>query len=433
MQANHNKIVPSIGYGFVEMLTFFPVLFFLAIYFSTETYLWIISWFLFFCITTIVQIVVKNRNITIVISLLCSVTGMMLLHHSVISSIIFLLICIVIGFRALLYSDRDIRDVFPYRLYWTVGVPVYFVGYIAYTFLDKLEAYRPIISSVGMLFLIIVLFLTNKNQLQKASLEKENHSTNRDMKRMNRVFLILTIVITVVLTNFQIIQSLLFNSMRSVLQFIISLLSGQERETQEPQQNDEMSQPILPAGEVKEPSAFAEFLEQLTMYFGIFLIIVVGMLAIALLFKKVRRFLLKIVRQLLQALKQMFTRSNKTETNTMYTDEKENMFDFKKWREEKQEQLKNKVSTLFNRKPNFEKFTPEEKTRYLYREIVRNRRKASEWKASMTAHEVLSISNEEWNELENIYDDVRYGEKKLDKKNEKELVQLWENIQNDNK
>ncbi|SER81437.1 hypothetical protein SAMN04487944_110138 [Gracilibacillus ureilyticus] len=434
MQARWRTILSTFLHGIIEFLAFFPILLLITVLTVNETVYYLLSgMYLLFVLLAITRLLIKQRPVVLVIALIVTSLFTVVIGENLLSYNASFILVFVASYRGVQYTESNWEELLPTRILWAIGLPCYFVGYLLFSYIDSLTDFRGVLSGVGTIFLIVMLFVTNKEHLQKESLNKgKKHRTSQEMKRMNYFYLTATILVVFLLTNFQVIQSFLYHSVRTVLQAFVSfieLFSSDEPPMEEPPQQS--TQPMLPTDEVSEPSRFAEIMEQIGIVIGIILVILAVLVMLSLIFKKVRNLVKKTILFIWNALKQVFTSSRSEETDSEYTDEKENLFDWKNWRKEKQEEIKARLQTIFGRRVKYEQLSSEEKVRFLFREISRELRKQDKWKPSMTAHEVLNISEKEYQELQQMYDHVRYGEDTLAESYESDLTAIWNKLQRD--
>lgn len=133
----------------------------------------------------------------------------------------------------------------------------------------------------------------------------------------------------------------------------------------------------------------------------------------------------------MKKIKQVMGRTPSDEEQTDFSDEKENLFDWKKWRKENQEKVAEAFRKMTKRKPKFEQLKTEEKVRYLYRYLAEDVKKQDRWQASLTAHEVIALTRKELQlqRLKRWYDDIRYGKQTLPEEMDAEINQLWQEFQ----
>ncbi|MFC4404943.1 hypothetical protein [Gracilibacillus xinjiangensis] len=433
MQAKGRSVFSIFLQGILEFLSFFPFILLIGtLTIEGNIYYWLIGLYGLFCLSAAIRSYLKQRTIVIILAAFLAFGFTFIIGSDILSYLSSFISGFIASYRGVQYAESNGKELLPSRILWGIGLPSYFVGYILFSNFDSLIDYIGFLSSIGLVFIITMLIVTNQAHLQKESLTKEKkHHTSREMKRINYAYLLFTIVFVFLLTNFQVIQSFLYHSVRSVIQAIVSfveLFSNEEPPMEElPQQNN---QPMLPTEEFSEPSRFAEIMEQVTIIFGILLVILAAILMLSLLFKKVRRLVKKVILFIWNALKQVFTTSRFNQLDSEYMDEKENLFNWKNWRNEKQTEIKDRLQSIFGRKTKYDQLSTEDKVRFLYREITRELRKQDKWKESMTAHEVLDISGQELDSLEEMYDHVRYGQELLGHSSDSDLRSIWNKLQN---
>ncbi|MGP4040706.1 hypothetical protein ACTWP4_12555 [Gracilibacillus sp. D59] len=431
MPAKVKQHFSSVMHGVVEFIGFFPVFLLIGVLFFTEPdlYYWFLSLLVLFTISYFIRFLFKNRwkviisaaIITMIVSFLVSPNFWALISGS--------LFCLVVSYRGIQHAENEWEDILPSRIFWAVSLPIYFVGYLVFINIDSLEGYQHWISYLGFLFIMVMLFITNREHLQKESLTKgKKKKIGPEIARINRVYMVLTLLFVFVITNFQVVQSALLNGIRSIIQSIIWLAtffeSGDDIIREEPQSNQA---PQLPAAEEQDTSWFAELMDTLTYILGIVIAAVLIILFIALLFKRFRQLISRAVKYLWNLIRQVFGKKDLVEATTDYADEKESLFDWKKWRKENQEKISEAFRSITRRKPKFDQLESEEKVRFLYRRVARDVKKQEKWRESLTAHEVLALTekNQQLAQLEKWYDDIRYGNKRFYSEYESKLNDIW--------
>ncbi|WP_058306728.1 DUF4129 domain-containing protein [Gracilibacillus massiliensis] len=432
MPVNMKHHLSALWHGIVEFIGFFPVVLLVAVLFfdTPDRYFWYIALLLLFGVCYFVRTLIKKRWTVFIIAILLTIFVNVLVMTVIWSLIPGILIGLVASFRGIQHAENEWEDILPSRIFWAVSMPIYFVGYILFINLDSLEGYQSQISYVGFLFIIIMLFITNREHLQKESLAKDKKKKiGRGITRLNRIYLVLTLLLVFAITNFQVVQAAVYNGIRSIIQSVMwfaSLFGSDSEPIQEEQQTNEM--PALPQDQ-SEPSRFSEWIDQIMIIFGIVMAICLILLFIALLFKKFRNMMKRAILSLWAIIKKVTGKKDLAET-TDYDDEKENLFDWKKWRKENQEKIGKAFRNVTKRKPKFENMSKEEKVRFLYRQVARDLKKQEKWRASLTAHEVIALNEQDQllKRLENWYDDIRYGDKNLSEEDEQPLYEIWRKI-----
>ncbi len=435
MPAKIKLHLSSIVNGVIEFIGFFPVFLLIGVLFFAEPdlYYWFLSLLVLFTVSYFIRCWLNNRWKVLISIAVITIVVSFIVSPTIWAFIPGVLLSLVVSYRGIQHAENEWEDILPSRIFWAVSMPIYFVGYLVFINFEALEGYQHWISYLGFLFIIVMLFLTNREHLQKESLAKDKKKKiGPEITRLNRVYLILTLLFVFAITNFQVVQSALYNGVRSIIQsvmWLVTLFGNDEKELVEEQPpSNEM--PALPPAEEQEPSRFAELMDTLTYIMGLVLVAILIILFIAILFKKFRRLIIQAVISLWKMIKQVFGKKNVAETTTDYEDEKESLFDWKKWRKENQDKISEAFRNITRRKPKFEQLTSEEKVRFLYRRIARDVKKQEKWRESLTAHEVLSLTekNQQLVQLEKWYDDIRYGNKSFYGDNEPKLYEIWHQL-----
>ncbi|GAB2544964.1 hypothetical protein [Gracilibacillus alcaliphilus] len=413
----------------MEGLCFFPIFLLIGIFMFSDTsiYYWLIGIAVVFLLSYLLASLSRYPAWTLILT-----AGVILLTGWLITTSIWIIVPVililsVVGYRGIQYAYADWGQLLPSMVMWAVSLPSYFIGYLFFYFLEKLQPYLSWLSTAGLIFIVMLLFVTNQNHLQKESLSKGKQKLSKGMTTLNRGYLLLTLAIVLVITNFQVVQSSLYHMVRGIIQFFIwlgSLFSSESGPAEEPPVQAPSMFPDEPA---QEKSAFAEWTELLMQIFVIILLIAGVAFVIALLFKKFRRLLKRIGAALWRAIKQVFIRNGHQQTTMDYEDTKENLFDWRKWRKEQ----KDKWVRTFTRKTSHQPKTAEERVRRLYLYVANEVKQEEKWHHALTAHEVLERSENQLTkqQLQEWYDDIRYGGKTFTSDEKQQIDQLWQKWQ----
>ncbi|SFM23237.1 hypothetical protein SAMN04487943_11097 [Gracilibacillus orientalis] len=430
MPAKVKQHLSSIWHGIIEFIGFFPVFLLIGVITFGEPalYYWFLSLLVLFTVSYFSRCWLVNRWKVLISAIIITITVSLVVSPDIWALIPGLIFSLIVSYRGIQHAENEWQDILPSRVFWAFSMPIYFVGYLVFINFDSLTGYQNWISYLGFLFIIIMLFITNREHLQKESLAKDKKRIGPEITRLNRVYLILTLLVVFAITNFQVVQSALYHGVRSIIQSVIWLVSLSENDEEmveeQPPSNDMSG---LPPAEEQETSWFGELMETLTYIMGFVLIVILFILFIAILFKKFRRLIIQAVKSLWNVIQQVFGKKHLAETTTDYEDEKESLFDWKKWRKENQEKISETFRHITRKKPKFERLTSEEKVRFLYRRIARDIKKQEKWRKSLTAHEVLALTekNQRFAQLERWYDDIRYGNQHFNSDYESKLNDIW--------
>ncbi|UOQ48284.1 hypothetical protein MUN88_19960 [Gracilibacillus caseinilyticus] len=435
MPAKTKQFPSVLFHGLIEWIGFFPIFLVVGVWLFDSPYLyyWVVSLLLLFSLGYLFRCFISNRWLAIGLSTLLTVGITYVIALTIWAMIVGLLLGFFVSFRGVQHAENDWEDLFPSRLLWSICLPLYFVAYLYFRYNDSVAGFDWMISYLGLVLIVLMLFLTNREHIERESLEKgKKKKVAADISRLNKGYLIVTLVVVFLITNFGMIQSALFNGIRSLIQSIIWLVSlgNDEEEIKQEQPPADMT-PSLPGAEQQETSAFAEWMDRMMHLVSYALMAVLLILFIALLFNKTRRLLIKAVVQLWKMMQQMFSRRQYQETSTDFHDEKESLFDWQQWRKQSQQKINETWQNITNRKPKFENMTNEQKVRFLYKKASANIRRQDKWHAALTAHEVIALNEQHQTlaVLESWYDDIRYGNFSINEQHERQLWQLWEKMQ----
>ncbi|ENH98415.1 hypothetical protein J416_00469 [Gracilibacillus halophilus YIM-C55.5] len=414
MQAKMKPMGLMLVQGLVELLGFFPILLAVAVLLNEAPYGWLIGLYFVFAVSAVSRYIFVDRTRWIFLFLAVVLSGLfaVVATDSWIGAAISLIIGSLAGYRGLLYGENEWSAILPNRIFWAICMPIYLIGYLVFVNVDRLTADTDVISYAGFLFLLCMLFVTNGQHLQKATLEKGKKArVGTQLRRLNQVYLVATLGLVFLLTNFQIVQSAVFHGIRSVIQSVIwfgELFQNDSDVRQEQPQQGAMQPPF---SEEEEPSAFAQLMETIMYGVGIILIVALVLLLIAVLFKKARAGIKRVIGSLWRLLKDFVVRRKPEETMSEYMDEKENLWNWQDWRKKQQEKFTSAVKKVMTRKPKFDQLSDEEKVRYLYRVVAKKVYEQGKWSPAYTAHEVVEQSDNDdmLKQLERLYDHVRYG------------------------
>ncbi|GAE95172.1 hypothetical protein JCM21714_4386 [Gracilibacillus boraciitolerans JCM 21714] len=426
----------SMVHGLIEFIGFFPLFLLIAVLFFNDShkYSWFLSLFVLFVAGYFLRQMLQNRWIALISAAVLTILLSLIMIANIWSLIFSVLFGLISSYRGIQHAESEWQEILPSRILWAISMPLYFIGYILFINMDALYRYQHLISYVGFLFIIVMLFITNHEHLQKESLARDKKKkVGSEIKRLNRMYLIFTLILVFAITNFQVVQAAIYNGVRSIIESVIWLASLFNQDSEIIQDEPQQAQmPAFPEVEAQEPSVFAEWMDRITFVIGFLFLAILIIVFTAVVFKKFRRLLKNVFISLWQLIKRVIGKKQAVEATTDYADEKESLFDWKKWRHQNQQKIEAAFIRVTQRKPKFEQMSKEEKVRFLYQQIARNMTKQEKWRSSMTAHEVFALTKNEHSlqQLENWYDDIRYGGKSLQDESEHSLNEIWENFKN---
>lgn len=335
----------------------------------------------------------------------------------------------IVIYRGITHLTTDFNKVLSLPVLWIGGFTTYFVAYLFFRNLDALVDSLPILTVGGFVFVVATLFMSNSRQLRTSTLSKEKSpAINQTIKRQNRIYLSLTVILILILSLGSFVQDTLL----SFVSWFLNLLSGDGEVKELPPDENHMDDGGMapPFGdEAKEPSIFWEILQTIAMY-AVFIALGVAVIALLLLiFKKTRSWIIKAYHSLIEYLKTLGGKLESENENTLYEEEKENIFDFKDWRDDRRQQMKSFTDRVFKRKVNWDSLNNREKVRFVYRNFILEH--TDDKVISETPREILAkltdepdLNSEKLTALRNAYEKVRYGDQEISDAQVEEIHQL---------
>lgn len=408
--------------GMVEYLIVFPIFLLIAVYFISTPLLWM--WIGSFPILFLLGLVFrrftldKKRWTYLLYTLVIAAMLSLLFINTIVSIVLtFLLGCVAL-IRGCLYAERRWNELFSSSYLWIIAFPIYFVSYFFFRYVETLVPYSDVITWMGLLMLAFTLLISNSEHLKTATLSKQNKPfVSPALKRQNQLFIFITLLIIIALTNLKVIQAALYGLISKTIHSIIWFFSlfGSDEPMEEPPKTP--NNEIAPTMEQGEPSLLAIWLDRIMTVIIYVALIAAGLFLLFYLFKKFRGLLYRGYQWLVNFLNQIFSQKEQDDLHHSYVDKKESSMDWKSWRKNKQEHAKELIASLFKRSPRFEDLTNQEKVRYVYRQLlVQQTKQGYTVKSNYTPHETISeLENrlpgrgEELLQLEKEYAKARYG------------------------
>src|SRR5699024_10737686 len=339
----------------------------------------------------------------------------------------------VISLRGMLYVSKSWRDIMPIVFLWAGGFGIHFVGYFVLRSMDLFSPYQLFVTVSGLFFVIMTLFISNDERLKKSTLEKNTPpSISPTIKRMNIGIIIMTIVI-IGIGYLRVVQDAFVAMIGFIVRLIFSGGGEDEEELIEEEPPDESGEMALPEGDNSFLSPIMKFLETIML-----IILYVGLAAAAVLLvlltmKKSRSWLRGRWVAFVAFLKRL-TQSVDHEQESPYTDEKETVFDWEKWREKQKDKARGLFGKMFRRKQKWHALSNAEKVRWIYRDVVTPNIKDIDYNTALTARETLhkiedivETDGGEMQLLRRYYEDSRYSAKEIDDQSIQKLTNIFQN------
>ncbi|WP_407270982.1 DUF4129 domain-containing protein [Radiobacillus sp. PE A8.2] len=413
--------------GMVEYLIVFPIVLLIGVFLLPASYLYSFLFIvpIYFLAGLLFRRLVtyQKRFVSVFYCFIISLPLLVIYHETIIAMVIFLLLGLLSCYRGIMHGEKSWHEIFPVSYLWGGGLSVYFISYFLYQHVEALFPYRQWINWFGIIVIVVILFVSNSTHLKAATLSKKNNPVLATvLKRHNQMYIIWTITVAVIITNFVAVQALFINVIRFILSLIIAFFSLFSSDGQTEQEQSTQTPMILPGEEQQEPSLLWIWVERIFMALIVVAVVGVVIMLLVKLFKKFRHSLQRLLQTIKEFLNKWFNISNQQEVAKSYTDEKESLFDWYEWRKQSKHSVKKFLSKLTPQRIKWNSLSDQEKVRYLYRElIVEQTKRGYQYRRSNTVHETVSelgqhmlAENEFLRELEDCYHKVRYGEGDVD-------------------
>lgn len=304
-----------------------------------------------------------------------------------------------------------------------IGIFGYLALQLAQFWLIPLQQYSIWMTAGGIIALIVYFFMVNERLMQRETDQTGQHrpisASLEAFKRQNRWMLAL-LLLPVIAIGFirQITQGIEW-AVRSLVQLLLSLMTGREAETPASQQPEASPPPAFPPVEQKDPAPWLVWVENVLKV--VIIIIVIAVIGLAV------YWLLRVVYRLSRAfLAKMAERSaERLGAEQGYTDEVESLMTLNKWQDGWRLRRKSKRGEPAVK---WEELTgTRERIRYLYSRWVKRsiskgylyqahltpRETVEElvkWQATAKGTEMDSYSEIERQQLIKLYEEARYKE-----------------------
>jgi len=426
-------------YGLVECLALFPVLLGLAILSFQQDFITI--WLLYIWLTFFISFYIRKRFINqpqiipVIISILIYSSLSILLFERVIAVICSIAVGIFIVFRGMKYAEKEIKKCLPSKLLWMIGVPLYITGYVFFLLNDRFSSHLNWLNIAGVIYIIVIVFITNKQKLEHASLSQTSpNKVNRRIQHLNRLYLVITLIILFVSSNLQSFRTLVSDSLSGA---IGSLLHGRKSPGTDPTAGIEppdMDEINIKIGDGSKEIQLPEWINHVLIILGILILIVMFTGLLAIFIQDFRSRIKSITSRIIQFFTKKATNNKKVIDETRFEDKRENVFSFKKFQHKLKENYQNTSNKIKKRKPKFEQMSTEKQIRYIYKYLASEVKHLEKWQPSLTAREVLDLSEKQiqLNQLKRWYDDIRYGNIIIDDPVAKEIQMMWQELNETN-
>ena len=309
--------------------------------------------------------------------------------------------------RAFLYRLADAEAVFPRTLMWTVSIPSYFVSY----FFFQSSTTEDWLVGSAVILIVALLLLTNHEHLE-AKEQRNAHQTSMflTIKRQNYLYLVIFIVGILLLVRYNVVAALLVVLLRQVFKLL-----GQG-EPSDPPPEEGMGPVAMDLSniEVKEPSLFAQIIDQVLEIITISIFSVFVLFILYLLIKRLPGIGKKIEHVVSRLYHILFKRRFHTTdiATAAYEDETEQVFSFKEWLDKRKPSW-----TKGTKKVDWRELDVKSQVRFLYKQLIDIGKACGlDYRQSQTAAEyVLSMPDDvfkqdHWQkEVTDLYQKARYS------------------------
>lgn len=409
--------------NFIEYITFLPVILFVAIYFTNKPLILIgcLPIITFLAIVFRIFVQAKIRVIYFGFTSIVSVSFVAFFYEGQLSSLIVFAMCWIVTFRAIIYAERDLEDEMTLSSLW-VGFSVYFISYFFYRYIEVLNSYLGLITWTCIFMVVTALFISNSHSLYSSTLSKQKKPfVSKVIKAKNRAFIIAMLSLIAIITNLKIVQILFLKMIEVTRQVLVWLLSITKNDPPDEEAIVPLPQtealPVFVGDGTSQLALIAEKILIFVFYVGFILITITLLVFIAI---KLGPWLTTGFHWFKKFLTKIFNLKHRDdEQDYQYVDEKESLFNFEQWRQNKKEQANKWLKdVLFRRKPKWEDLSNPQKVRYVYRQLVTEQVKQGfVFKASHTPSQIIeAMTNQQHPYLTGLldaYGKARYGRQHL--------------------
>lgn len=426
--------------GSVEYLLVFPLILAIGIkyVYIHDLYLWLSMFVLLYGIGMIIGIVLQKQRqwfYVLVILVISAGSAYFFWDERLLGFALTLALFFSAIYRGLLNTQKEWSDIFSIPYLWGLGFPIYFLSYFFFAYQNLYSQYLDLLTVITLIFIVFTLFISNSETLKHATLSKQKKPyINQGIKRRNYFFIVVTIIMIILISSFGVLHLLL-----GYLGTFIYLAYRFLRSIQ-PFEEDGQQQPAgggfndggLPELEIRDPSKFALFLDQVTTYLAFTFYTFVVIMFIFFCFKRIWGIQFKqIFRSILRFFSHLSFFRFKQEEDDHYTEEKESVFNLRDWSDNNKQKFKEYFQKVMRREVQWSKLSDQEKVRHVYRSLVELQIKEGyQFQASKTPSEVIADLNKSvtehklYDQLNVTYMKARYADAPVHHDELKTLRQL---------
>jgi len=420
----------------MELLVVFPVLLILGICIISDYMLWI--WFGFIALYCLAGLLAGGflkrgrRFIPVAIGIIISGAGAYFLFDSVPAQVVTGALGVIAFMRGIQLRGNRWEEMFPHTGLWG-GLAAYSIGYFFFTRVEALKPYIGIFGWVGIIYMILVLFVINFNQLKSASLPGDKEPVlPQIIKKYNRLLITIMLMLVGIISFFdRLKEGVLWLSntigylVMKFIVFLSQLLAASKQGGMNPEGGGGIFD-LLPPIEEKPPSIF----DYIIQIISIVIAIIAGLVIIALMGFA----LFKLFKKIAAWLTRFYELGKDMEDYGGYVDEEEKLMDFRELGKDYAERFRQWLAGLMEREPKWDELkTNKERIRFIYRHfLLRCIAGGYNYKKHLTPVETGKELSK-WHpdkaqdlmELAEAYDCARYGDKEVDDSKMQKLIQSF--------
>ena len=260
--------------GSVEYLLVFPLILAIGIkyVYIHDLYLWLSMFVLLYGIGMIIGIVLQKQRqwfYVLVILVISAGSAYFFWDERLLGFALTLALFFSAIYRGLLNTQKEWSDIFSIPYLWGLGFPIYFLSYFFFAYQNLYSQYLDLLTVITLIFIVFTLFISNSETLKHATLSKQKKPyINQGIKRRNYFFIVVTIIMIILISSFGVLHLLLGylgTFIYLAYRFLRSIQPFEEDGQQQPSGGG-FNDGGLPELEIRDPSKFALFLDQVTTY-----------------------------------------------------------------------------------------------------------------------------------------------------------------------
>lgn len=364
----------------------------------------------------------RNRMISLFFSLLIGLgfailSKILFIELSTLATVFYGLLIAISGWRGVFVSEQPLINSFS-KIYCLLSLALYFAFYYLYGKIIAIQDFQQYLLIAGLITIPTVFLLTNSELINEASREELKDSTSMPVVRKNnRILIVITIVISLVIAGFQTIKDAFLYTVKAIVRFImyvIQKLMELRQSTgggQEGPSGD--GAPELPPAEARPPSPFWDAVVQII---GTIFLIALLLFAIYFFTKQ----LIKLWRFIIAQIKRLMEAGHWSGgTSDEYDDEKESLLDWQSIRQNYADSLRKWWEGIRSSEPKWNQLRDNrQRVRFLYRQMIFHAidsgfRFSSYRTPKETIQEMTNLGSLEQETavlMENLYGKARYGD-----------------------